>query len=588
MNPYKKFTNYLLTHQPLLWHSMGIQLTVTMILLNVLFYFMAYSSVDMTLLRESYDISRHFYREAFSLFWVISGLTILVIWGAYFYRHNAAKNFYPISRWYFHKMALLLFIPLLFFFWTPFSFHQGVSNKTKNLISQQNIVELTNSYFESIPFLLSANSDYSYGQRNFPEVYLDIQYYNQKEDDSYYVQYFYNGKQQKLSNILKQVKAKPIVNQIYVYRTRIEESHFFVNGDSCLTYIEVFEQALDSNDLLDFELASVKNFNYDNFLNYMMPRYQSMNYHDEVTFTESSEVLKNKMAERIQTSSRDILAELKNFKKLLDEFGISNTLDPAKNFNYLIKNNFRYHRDVTLIFYDDEYSYEYDYAEPFVDDDTLGLEGPAHFQDADHFTQSLSHYSLENLLNNANIAHSSRFFRSSDEFYFLLYFALALTLLLLYFEWGNILSFVIGIPVGGALFIIGVLINLLVTKMFYSGNDYGFNKFLNILGPLTYIVLAGSVLLIAYRGIKSSWNVYVTNVAICLSYFVFPIWIAIAMVFLNIATTQVQFDACLGWNEHINLFDLNNFWIQKIMKWSPFVLFFISLFAIKKILAKKE
>jgi hypothetical protein len=591
MKLYKKFTNYLLTHQPLLWHSMGIQLFIAMLLLNVLFYFLGYSFLDLKTLRESYDISGLFYRETFSLFWVISGLIILVVWGAYFYRHNAAKNFYPISRWYFHKMALLIFIPLLMFFWTPFSFHKGITTKAKTIIELEKLNTLIESYLETYPFILSSNTDYSYDQRNFPEAFLGVQYYDKSNDDSYVVQYYFEGKEQKLNTILKKVKAKPILNSVYAYRTVVEEHYKKVKEDSCLTYFEIFSEALDSSDLPDFERASVKNFNYDQFMNYMMPFNGGPSFLDMESDI-VSDSLKVKMAKRIYTHQHEILTLLKNLKALLDEYDIQNTIDPEKNYNYLIKNDFRYSRDITISVYEDYGYYEENLEEaPYVDiysEDTLEVEAREYYQDEDYFTQTLSLYSLENLINNSSSAHNSSFFYSDDEFYILLYFALGFTMLLLFFEWGNILSFVISIPVGGGLLIVGVLMNLLVAKIFFSSTDYSYNKIEHLMGPATFIILAGIVLFLALRSVKKSMNVYASNVAITISYFVFPLWIIILIVFLNIATSQNIYDVCLGWYEKTNLFNLRNFWVDKTMRWSPFVLFSLSLFLIKRVLAKKE
>jgi hypothetical protein len=590
MKLYKKFTNYLLTHQPLLWHSMGIQLFIAMLLLNVLYYFLGYSFLELKTLRESYDISGLFYRETFSLFWVISGLIILVVWGAYFYRHNAAKNFYPISRWYFHKMAFLIFIPLLIFFWTPFSFQKGVSEKSKTLIEHEKLEALTQAFYETVPFLLGANYDFSYSQRNFPEEYLGIQYYERTNDDSYIVQYYFEGIEQKISTIIKKTKATPILNSVYAYRTVIEEQYEKVKEDSCLTYFEIFTDVLDSTDLPDFEWASVKNFNYNHFLNYMTPYNRGASIFEMDSESDMSNSLKIRMFQRIQSKNDEILVVLENFKKRIDEFDILNTLEPEKNFNYLIKNNFKYTRDITLSTYGDDY-YDYDHEESYYsieDDDSLDLSEQDYYQDEDYFTQTLSFFQLENLINNSYSAQNASFFYSDEEFYTLLYFALAFTMLLLFFEWGNILSFVISIPVGGALLIIGVIINVLVTKLSYSSENYTYHKLVNLLGPLTFILLGGIVLFIAYRSVKKSWNLHVGNVAICLSYFVFPLWIIILVVFLNITGSNQVYDVCLGWYEDVSIFDLRSFWIDKTLKWSPFVLFFLSLFAIKKVIAKKE
>jgi hypothetical protein len=589
MSLYKKFTNYLLTHQPLLWHSMSIQLTLVVALLNLLFYYIGYAAVDLRLLKENYNISGYFYKETFALLWVISGLVIFVVWGAFFYRHNAAKNFYPMSKWYFHKMAFLLFIPLLIFFWTPFTFQKGVMSKTKSLVDKQSIDDLQKTYVEAFPFLLNSSGDYAYQQRNFPEEYIGIEYFNLEDEDNYYVQYFFEDKQQKLSKILKKIEAKPIYERIYAYRTNLEEQIEIRKGDTCLIHIEVFDRALDSIELEDFVVSNVKNFNYDNFLNYMMFYDAGKAYNLGEFSNEFTEELQIKLHKRIQQESTEILDLLKSFKVLLEHYEITNTLDPEKNFNYLIKNNFNYTRELTSSIYSDDYYYS-DYETAPYDaayEEDADFDDPNLYQDEDYYVQLLNTDGLENLLNNVTTAHTSNYFYNNEEFYGLLYFALALTMLFLYFEWGHVLSFVISIPVSGGITLIGVLINVFAHQVFHniSPNSY---YWLQAFAPFTMLLFMALVLFIAYRGVKASWNVFVTNIAVSISYFMFPLWIAVGAVFINLITVKYYYDPCMEYLNTKYLFDLNSYYWQYTMKWSPFVLYFISIFAIKKILSKKE
>jgi hypothetical protein len=564
---------------------MTIQLTAAVVALNLLFYFIGYSTTDLELLKDSYNISGYFYQEAFSLFWVISGLIIFVIWGAYFYRHGAAKNFYPVSRWYFHKMALLIFIPLLLFFWTPFAFRNGVMKKSKSLVSESEILKLTEIYLEAAPFLLSGNFNYSYSSRNFPGIYKSATYADITEDNSY-TTFLYQGKNQKLSTILKKENAQAIYGNIYAYQLSNKDSAFVVGKDTCYTPISIFERALDSTDLNDFAFSNVKNFNYDEMLLYFNDFQGGLEQADQLQKIVAE--LRFSLAQRIATQSPEILGVLKKFKASLDEYKIHNTLNPEKNYNYLIKNNFDYSTEITSNYFADDYYdyYEEDIEEIEVSVDTL-FDNSDNYENLDYFNQQLSSAELENLINNVNTAHYSEYFNDNEEFYVLLYFALAFTMLLLYFEWGNVLSFVISIPVGGGISILGVIINVLANQI-YNNDSYPQNSWINALGPFTVLFFAGIILFIAYRGVKYSWNTHITNVAIAISYFVWPIWIAVGSVFISFITITYEFDPCLGWENPVLLFDFNSYWWMMVMKWSPFVLFFISLFAIKKILAKKE
>ena len=564
MNTYKKFSTYLLTHQPLLWHSMAIQLTLVAVLLNILFYGMGFLRMNLFTLKNSYNIENLFFNETFSLFWIISGIIILIIWGAYFYRNNAAKNFYPISRWYFHKLAVLLFIPALIYFMVPFSFFRGVAHQTQQIISKKTLFDLEYNYVHARPFLICQTADYNCVNRKFPQNYKNIDYWSSND---YYKEY-YNQKNQLLNvyDHLENAKAEPINGGLYAYRVESRIETTIKNGDTCYNSRNYFVNALTLDSLTDFHQFHVKNFSNGEFLNniqYTSTRFFGDYDYEEFYFLKDS--ILTKIHNLMDNEPSKILETLNDFKNLIDQFEVYNTLQPDKNYEYLRANDFIVHRRVTKQVSNGG-SY---YLEGDVDDlQTVN-------EKMRGFSQSVAFDDLQNLIKNANNAYHAPFFYDQFLKYLFRFLALAGVLLLLYFEWGSILAFVISIPVAGAFAILGTLLFALAPRS---------DSF-----ALLIIVLFGAFFLVmAYLALKGRLKPMVGNIAITLSYFMFPLWVLIILGYIQVAFSYYDYGTCDAYGVTVYPFEFNAEPVSTILLYAPFVLFFISLFAVKKVLAKKE
>lgn len=572
MNSYKKFSNYLLTHQPLLWHSRAIQLTAVVVVLNILFYGVGFLRMNLFTLKNSYNIESLFFDESFSLFWIISGLIILIVWGAYFYRNNAAKNFYPISRWYFHKLAVLLFIPALIYFMVPFSFFRGVAHKTQQVISQKDLKEINKLFDYSKPFLIMNTRDYKHNKRSFPEKYRWVSYW-EKVGTYYDEEYDYEdvtGSEEQNTYIEKQflaANAEPIEGSIYAYRNRIDNIYTLKGNDTCWSSHTVFQYPYTKDSLPDFHLYHVKNFSTDEMRkmnsyagSWSLEDYDENKYNDDSLLVLTHNWIDNK--------SEKILQTLEDFKAILAKYNVYNTLNPQGNYDYLLANDFSIHRAITGRAYRYETgSYSHDY---FTEIDNL----QAQKEKISDFKQVLAIDDLQSLLSNADRAYNAPFFYDQFLKHFFRFLALAGVLLLLYFEWGSILAFVISIPVAGVFAIFGTLLAIIFRSPTFA--------------LFVILFLCGFFLFMAVLGIRGHLKPMVGNIAITISYFVFPLWALIILGFVQQAFMRQVYRPCLDWFESVYPFEFNQDPIASVLLYAPFVLFLISLFFIKRILAKKE
>jgi len=572
MNLYKKFTNYLLTHQPLLWHSMSIQLTTVVVLLNLLFYGFGFLHVNLDVIQHSWNIRSIFFDSTYSLFWIIIGLIILIIWGAFFYRHNAAKNFYPISRWYFHKLAGLLFIPALIYFLVPFSFFRGVAHKTQRIIPKSELAEMQRLYDYSKPFLIQYTNSYKYNYRSYPEIYKSVSHwkkgdaYNDHDYDIYEDEEYYyppeNDRYFDVEQYLKNANAEPIEDDVYAYREIYEQDYTIKKGDTCWHSTRKFLYPYNKDSLPDFELYHVKNhfnqkFHRSSFKDFMSDYYLEDVPDESITAT---------CHDWIDNKPEKILETLQDFKAILDRHKIYNSLKPEENYTYLLANDFTVHRSVT----GSAYRYSNSYSEDYTSDD---LEtGTEKLRD---FKQALAENELDKLIENAQIAHLAPYFYDTYLKYAFRFLALAGVLLLLYFEWGSVLAFVISIPVAGTFAIFGTLLFAI------SPHSPSYAIFIIIIIGLFFLIMA-------FLGLKGSLKPMVGNIAITLSYFMFPTWVLIILGYIQVAFSYTKWAPCTGYGDTEYPFEFNAEPVTSILLYAPFVLFFISLFAIKKIIAKKE
>lgn len=590
MNTLKKLNTYLLTKQPLLWHSRVIQLTSVMLLLHLVFYVVGYLSVDLKKMSNDWRIETWFFQTAVMLYWLLIGLIALIVWGAFFYRNNAAKNFYPISKWYFHKLALSIFLPALLFLLIPFTFFNGVSNHAKKIISLEEL-QVLNTVTQFVqPFLLKEEDNFDYPARVYPSIYKNIQYWEKQSPENYVPTYLYQGGETNIFDILNKENVEPVdsLNGIYAFQTEQIEQFKITDNDTCSTFSDGFKYALSKDSLTDFKMRHVKNYAPSIGVNKNLFKVKNLSgKYDSMIPAKTEKVSTNELVALvhnwIDNKPEIILDLLEQFKTQIDKFKIENNINPRKTYDYLVSNDFHVFSGVTGSYSFSEYDYHLneESADYFVDDD-LDFHETAH-EEKNRFHQFMNTDQLNTLIDNASKIHFSNYIYDWTIFQILGYVALGTTMLLLYFQWSKVLTFVISIPVAGVLIFIGALLYVVIKKPW--DNDYNSTIQFDL---LLYLVLSASVLGIAYFGVKKIWNTYVTDVALTISYFAWPLWISLITVLIHGLLTQDVYNPCDYWPDRVEPFSLRDGLGANIILYSPYFMFWIWLFFIKRIVAKKE
>lgn len=531
MKFYKKFDNYLLTHQPLLWHSMFLQHTAVMIGLNLVFFAIAFFSVDLSDFNSNnyYKPSHHEFYFALSLFWFISGLTIIIVWGAHYFRHNAGKNFYPISKWYFQKLALFILIPLFIFSMVPLSYMFGIKAKAHYIVPSKKLEKFMFDYAIASPLLINNLEDYHYSNRIFPEQYKNVKYWDAAKPDSQI--YAVNGKQYSIQDLITMLDAKPIHKEIYAFQYKQVEAKSV--NENVKIYENRFQGFYSMQTLPDFHEYHIKNFN---------PFQISQSEHQEfLTYVYNNgggmEWLKT-FHDWMDNNPEKIKETLYSLRGSCEKYEIGFYLDIETLYSGLLKSNF----DVRV------------FSESIESNHEVNIE-------YDHIKHRAIKGFVKGRISAGLLVNDERW---DSIFWMLAYMCLAATVLILYFEWGSVKSLLIAVPIGGGI--------IIVLSFLFAITNMG------SLGTIFIIMLvAGFILFLALKSLNIGKSNLISDVALVLSYFFFSLWFMMIVLFVEEAL------------------DYTRYWIKSgeepllsIIKISPFILFLISLGYIKKILAKKE
>jgi hypothetical protein len=284
----------------------------------------------------------------------------------------------------------------------------------------------------------------------------------------------------------------------------------------------------------------------------------------------------------IDNRPEEILKILREFKVLLTKYGIGNSIRPNKTYAYLLKNDFRADRELTHSIYDDYNDYEAS-LDPSMQETVDTIIPEDYGDEEEYWTQSLMDNDLNTLIENAFAVHEMNYFYDDFMLNVFGFLTLAITMLLLYFQWGSVISLVISIPITGVFFFIGALLYIMIRRPWEYDNTSNFPVELFV-----YLLLYGLVLLISILGVKRVWNSYVTNIALTISYFLSPLLLTMLTFFTHALFTTNVLLPCQEFPSRVEPFSLEYGWAPFVLIYSPYPLFWISLFLIKTIIAKKE
>lgn len=531
MQWYKKFSNYLLENQPLLWHTRFIQLLVTGIILNILSLIIGYLITDLELLKETY-ISQVYERSNFVLFHAVVVLIVLAIWAIYFYRNNAFKKFYPISKFYFHKMIILLFIGIfpLIIAYIPFTF--GVKTKAQEILKQDVMKKHQAFLNEGSVFFPTAQSNYDIQKRVYPAPFplQSIGSWELNDYSHYYYNPALNGVE-KLKNenyedqfsFSDTLKFSKIDDLDYVF-FKTSDKYILPNLCDSRTYIDSF-YVLDStyklykNDLLNYSTIFTNEFGTN----------ISTNYRTEIA---------PKIHNWIQTNNEtEIKKAISNFIKTLDFYTIEHNLRTEILVRYLKEKEMKDVQDIVSIYIpyqaEDLYKLKYiEFNENFLS--TMETFKPFYFDSE----------SMYRVLENSDL---SRRPIEKNTLIGALFISLFLVFMFVWFEFTHPLHFLITLPIGGVILILVGIVLAFMPRAIHV-------RFENIaLG--TIIFVSCIIQIFNLMGVFGSWmNKKVAQITFNLAYVNAAFLLPLVAVYMTTLSSEYVTGKC-GEYEYHSLLD---------------------------------
>lgn len=167
---YLKIDKYFLEHHPIIWHSKVPYLLAGGLVLNLLFFCIGFFTVDITFLAID-ELWDQYFDSYFVMLHVILVVIAVSFWAFSFYKKNAIRHYYPLSKLYFTKLYVALFVGF-FSLLTPFiSFNIGLQSKTGSYIDENALPKEIAILNQANVFLPSSENKYLYTQRVYPSIF---------------------------------------------------------------------------------------------------------------------------------------------------------------------------------------------------------------------------------------------------------------------------------------------------------------------------------------------------------------------------------------------------------------------------------
>lgn len=520
---FKKINNYLLENYPLAWHSKVVYMTLIGVVLWALSYFVGYSLVDIEVLKENHILS-YYFSSYFFLFHLIITITILSLWAISFYKNNAFKNFYPISRWYFNKLFFHLFIPFFLIISAYYPFSAGVKSKTATFFTESDLRKDIDKLNIGNAFLVSNEYEYNLNKKVYPKPF-PLEYVvsiNSKR---------YNTSS---NTVIRKKTGKLITFDPYQYENEYSielgenkyifyKEHKFKEKLFNGSYIQKRIVYLVHPSKIDaFSENSVLNFSSILFTNY--PKIENRSFvfsffnNDFNEYDHSKEFRKNyaKLINRWVVSKNygNIEASIEEFKSVCKKYNIEYNINTRHLMKYLIFKNFK--NFSSSIIKESQYT-----SSTLSPEDEMNLiESKLRFRKETIINMENQHvynydsYSLDRVIQNFRAINSSLF--GNDSLLPIMYVLLSLIWLFIFFEFTKIKPFLISIPVLGVISVITSITLILVN----SNIPY---KFHQIIIEGTIIFLSLVIIIWTLIGVYL-WRVKrgFLNILLNLTYFIAP------------------------------------------------------------------
>lgn len=158
---FTKINNQLLSKYPLLWNTRIVNVLAAAIITHILFY-----TGGLLQYVDAGDLSyrRIFNTEEVGLFSGLVTAVFIIVWLVHYFRNNAFKSFYIISRNYLFYEFMLIFLVFLSTATFYLTYNQGIYDSVRlktsgtNLTREANTINLASHFIASDPYYFSSSN----------------------------------------------------------------------------------------------------------------------------------------------------------------------------------------------------------------------------------------------------------------------------------------------------------------------------------------------------------------------------------------------------------------------------------------------
>ena len=554
MNFINKINKYLLEHYPLIWNTRLVWMIGVNILVHLLFFIIGFSSVNgLEDLKEQFNLESFFFNTSNVYYNFLYSILIILIWIVYYLRNNAFKNLYNLPKLFLFKQ----FCVILFIFFISisqyFSFKKGLTIKIKSLYDWEEVDNDIKTFNKIALFLVQSQDDYEINKKQYPEPFplkVAVSYNNDTRDNIDTTKVHINRKGT-LYQFYK-LKDEEVVNRVKenIYQPKFSNHNF---SDRIVE---------DIGELKKFFQPSLKNYSKEIF-----------------TYGQSYTDFKNqiKYQQEILDSQDDfkIQEDLKTFLALADKYNADYNID-AENWFKIINNKPDYfltkligesdprNADLNALKYNyDKTDFEYSDNDSYI----------SHSK-----TLYFSFNRTDNFFKNVYLSYFPTF--EIEIFYFLLIFAIVLSILLFIFKTTSLKTILLSV-VASLVVLVLIVWMMSSSKIFYST---GAKKEYFVMIFVSFTIVFGAVISYILK-----WKKIIISIFWSLALFATPtlaFFLAVDYIKSLSDNHRIDFPNDYGFKSNFEIwFDVYGFWTI-IFIW-VLTIFIYSLF-IRKLRARVE
>lgn len=517
----------------------------------------------------SSSLDRLYATSYYVSFHVIYGLIILCFWAISFYKNNAFKAFYPLQRFYFMRLFIVLFFGFTLLISAYVPFNAGAKLKFRSLVDSKMFTEDMQTFNMGYVFLVQNVDKYSLFQRDDlakePLGFIRFDEYKKEwvegSDGNYYYYYPEWMNQTYISTNLEKL-AKSVDLKKYTWKgtmlpdyeptdssfqTRIDGKLFqffsyekkYEFADSCASN-RFIKQFYTLNQDGKLRLKAIENFRY--------PMYNTFSGHNLAYFRKSQ---LPKILQWVEKNQKDSIQQaIRRFDEVCLKYGVSAHLDPMLISNYLELKNYGGLTNTLVDEYENEIEdFEARYPEMVEVLQKYKSNLPVSKTDSSLFVEAMhsqpyffyDEFGVQHLIDNFQFAYHKNVF---EFFVGFLIAAFLVTAFFILFEFTNIVSLLIAIPVTGVISIlVGLLLIIINLNRVYS-EDYNSHHYEVVSMGIVFVVMTVILGLTMFGLYNKGFNKKVLNVLFNMSFFIAPVYLISLIGLINLASGKYVSTKC--------------------------------------------